>query len=89
MDWEIEFEKEQEEKHKLATKIWDIPFAVANLHKLTKKELLMLIQEMLERIRVDYKQDWFEYDIKDIMFEQKCWIIEALDPNFFTKEKQK
>lgn len=86
-NWEIEFEQREKAKHDLAKKIWDIPFATANLHKLTKNELLILIEGMLERIGIDYKKDWFEIDIKDIMFDQKCWLIEALDPHFFDKEE--
>lgn len=85
--WEIEFEQEQKARHDLAQKILDIPFASANLHKLTKKELLMLIEGMLEKIGIDYKDEWFEMDIKDILFDQKCWLIEALDPHFFDKKE--
>ena len=72
---------------KLAQKIWDIPFAAANLEKLTKKELLMLIEEII----TDYSyknEEWHELDIKDILWEEKIWLIEMLDPQFFEKEKK-
>lgn len=86
--WEIEFEREQKAKHDLAQKIWDIPFASANLRELTKKELLMLIEGMLNKIGIDYKDEWFEDDIKDVLFDHKCWLIEALDPHFFDRDVQ-
>ena len=85
--WEIEFEEMQKEKHSLAEKIWDIPFAVNNLNKLNKKELLVLIDCMLNRIACDYKDDWFEMDWKDILFDQKCWLIEAVDNKFFENKE--
>lgn len=87
-DWEKEFVKEQKVKHELADKIWNIPFVVANLNKLTKKELSMLVSEMLNKIGCDYETSWFEMDAKDILFDQKCWLIEALDKDFFKKEKK-
>ena len=85
--WEIEFEEMKKEKHSLAKKIWDIPFAVNNLNKLTKKELLVLIDCMLDRIACDYKDDWFEMDWKVILFDQKCWLIESIDSKFFSKKE--
>ena len=83
--WEIEFEENEKSKHLLAEKIWDIPFAVNNLNKLTKKELLVLIDCMLDRIACDYEDDWFEMDWKDILFDQKCWLIESIESKFFSK----
>lgn len=85
--WEEEYELEEQAKHKLAEKIWDIPFAVSNLEQLTKKELLMLIPEMLNKIGLEYEPSWIEMDIKDFLLEQKCWLIEALDKDFFKKGK--
>lgn len=74
-----------EEQKKLAQKIWDMPFACSNLHKLTKKELLILIEAIL--FDVSYKnEEWRDLDIKDILFEEKCWIIKCLDENFFQKK---
>lgn len=85
----MEIQQRDTVQHDLAQKIWDIPFASTNLHKLKKKELLILIDEMLYKIATDYEGDWFEEDVKDVLFNQKCWLIEALDPHFFdntTKE---
>lgn len=75
------------EQKRLARKIWDIPFASSNLHKLTKKELLMLIEEVLIRISFE-NPAWHELDIKDILFEQKCWLVECLDNDFFNRREQ-
>ena len=85
--WEIEFEENEKSKHLLAKKIWGIPLAVNNLNKLTKKELLNLIDSMLDRIACDYMHHWFEMDWKDILFDQKCWLIESIDSEFFSKKE--
>lgn len=75
---------EEKEKKAIAKKIWDIPFASSNLDKLTKQELVILTHSMLDR--VTNNEEWFELDLKDL-FEQKCWLIECLDNNFFKREK--
>lgn len=77
---------EEETNRKLAQKIWEIPFASQNLQKLTKKELLLLFEEALTRISFE-KEEWNKLDLKDLLFEQKCWLIECLDNNFFKREK--
>lgn len=77
----------EEKKKELARKIWDMPFASSNLHKLTKVELLTLIDAIL--IDISYKDGWNELDIKDLLFEQKCWLIELLDSRFFEERSQK
>lgn len=73
-----------EERKILAQKIWEIPFASQNLQKLTKKELLLLFEEALTRISFE-KEEWWELDLKDLLFEQKCWLIECLDSEFFNR----
>lgn len=76
------FDINNEEQKKLARKIWAIPFASQNLEKLSKKELLILIEAML--IEISFKnEDFHELDIKDILFEEKCWLIDCLDSDFF------
>lgn len=80
------YEEYKEAERKLAQKIWDIPFASSNLDKLTKQELLILIYGVLERVSDD-KKEWYELDLKDFLFEQKCWLIKCLDNNFFKREK--
>ena len=87
-DWEIEYEKEQQIKNKLAEKIWDNPFH-SGLSKFTKKELLLLINEIENRIGWEYEENWHELDIKDLVFEEKCWLIETLNPNFFKEKSEK
>lgn len=71
---------------KLARKIWNIPFVRQNLHKLTKKELILLLEVVLTRISYENSEYW-ERDIKDILFEQKCWLIECLDNKFFERKE--
>lgn len=75
------------ERQRLAQKIWEIPFASQNLQKLTKKELLLLFEEVLTQISFE-KEEWRELDIKDILFEEKCWLIECLDSDFFNRMKE-
>lgn len=81
---EEEFEIIKEKQKRLAKKIWDISFASSNFDKLTKKELLILIDAILVKIE---KAEWSELDLKDFMFEQKCILIECLDEEFFNREK--
>lgn len=75
------------ERQRLAQKIWEIPFASQNLQELTKKELLLLFEEVTTRISNE-KSEWYELDIKDLLFEQKCWLIECLDSDFFNRMKE-
>lgn len=70
----------------LAQKLWEIPFASSNLDRLTKEELLLLNEVILERISFE-KEEWEKLDIKDLLFEQKCWLIECLDDEFFNRMK--
>lgn len=84
---EKEIDIDYEENQRLAQKIWEIPFASQNLQKLTKKELLLLFEEVLTRISFE-KEEWYELDIKDILFEEKCWLIECLDSDFFNRIRE-
>lgn len=77
---------EEKEKQEIAKKLWNTPFASTNLHLLKKSELLILVREILNRIGWEYETQWRELDIKDILFEEKCWLIEMLDPDFFKKD---
>ena len=79
-------EKENLSKEQtLANKIWEIPFVSANLDKLTKKELITLIESIVTTVS-DKKEEWNELDMEDLLFEQKCWLIECLDKDFFKQE---
>ena len=81
------YEEYEETNRKLAQKIWNIPFASSNLYKLTKKELLILIDSIIEQVSWK-KEEWWELDIKDLMFERKCYLIECLDNDFFKREEK-
>lgn len=78
---------ENNEDFDIAKKIWSIPFASRNLHKLKKSELLILVQAILNRIDWEYEEQWTNLDIKDLLFEEKCWLIETLYPNFFKRKE--
>lgn len=75
---------EEEEKMKIAKKLSDTPFATTNLSFLKKSQLLILINSILTRITYDSDR-WLDDDIKAILSNQKCWLIEALVPDFFEK----
>lgn len=77
---------EEKEKQEIAKKLWNTPFVSTNLQLLKKSELLILVREILNRIGWEYETQWHELDIKDILFEEKCWLIETLDPDFFKKD---
>ena len=79
---------EDKEKNAIAEKIWNTPFASSNLQVLKKSQLLILIREILNRIGWEYESQWHDLDIKDLLFEEKCWLIETLDPKFFEKNSQ-
>lgn len=76
-----------DKKQLIAQKIWDTPFASSNLHVLKKSQLVTLVREILNRIGWEYETQWPNSDIKVRLFDEKCWLIETLNPNFFeTKE---
>lgn len=77
-----------EEKQLIAQKIWDTPFASSNLHVLKKSQLVTLVREILNRIGWEYETQWHQMDIKDLLLEEKCWLIETLNPNFFETKEQ-
>lgn len=78
-------ELEEKEKKEIANKIWDTPFASRNLQVLKKSQLAILIDSILDRISYE-NPEWDELDVKDILFEEKCWLIETLDPDFFERK---
>ncbi len=72
-----------EGKKIIAKKIWETPFAASNLQVLTKTQLLTLVDSILDRIAWEYEVQWTDLDIKDLLFEEKCWLITTLDSEFF------
>ncbi len=78
---------EEKEKKEIAQKLWDTPFASCNLHVLKKSQLLILVREILNRIGWEYEPRWNKIDLKASVFEEKCWLIETLDPDFFKDEE--
>ena len=72
----------EKERKDLALKIWNIPFAAVNLHKLKKSELVLLLNDVLSHLEWNSDND-SDVDYKDFLFERKCFLIESLDPFFF------
>ena len=79
---------EEKEKNAIAEKIWNTLDASSNLQILKKSQLLILIREILNRIGWEYECRWHDLDIKALLFEEKCWLIETIDPKFFEKYSQ-
>lgn len=73
------------EEQKLANKIYEIPFVSCNLDMLSKKELITLIESIIATVS-DKKEEWNGLYLKDLLYAQKCWLIECLDRDFFKKE---
>lgn len=79
--------EEQEEEKKVITKIIDNSPFLSGIQKLTKTQLVILVRALTERLdekiilNDDCKMD--ERDFKDIAWDEKCLIIETLNPNFF------
>ena len=52
-----------------------------------KTALIVLIEELAQKLQ-DIDDPERQLDWKDTAFDKKCIIIEALDENFFDKEKE-
>lgn len=87
MEKEFDYEEYEKDKKKIAQTIWDNAFFFG-LNKLTKKELILLVESMVEDLDfyVNLHEDWEdERDFKDLFFDQKCLMIKCLDPDFFKR----
>lgn len=82
----ITFEEKEKLKPEIIKKIDNNVF-LTGLFKLTKKEMYVLIVEIL--FRIDFEYENFERDFKDNVYDKKCWLIDTLDPEYFSKQKYK
>lgn len=83
-----EYEEFVKENKAIANTIWDNAF-LSGLNKLKKHQLMNCIQALVEHL--DNKVNCSDYELderyfKDIAFDQKCLLIESLDPDFFSRE---
>lgn len=80
------YEEEEEEKKVIAKIIYNSPF-LSGIQKLTKTQLVILVNELTERldakINLDDDFEMDERDFKDIAWDRKCLIIKTLNPDFF------
>ena len=91
MEKEFDYEEYEKDKKKIAQTIWDSPFH-SGLIKLANAQLLTLIDSLVEKLDliINLKNDYYdERDFKDKFFDQKCIMIECLDPDFFKEMKHK
>ena len=79
-------EEEEVQKKLIADTIWKNPF-LSGIIELNKTQLCVLTNALIEELDfyVNLHGDWNvdERDFKDILFDQKCLMIETLDPDFF------
>ena len=83
----LSFEEIEQQKKIIAEKIYNSAF-LSGFQKLTKIQLLILVNELVDRFdyliniescSIDYR------DFKDVSWDQKCLVVETLCPNFFDK----
>lgn len=80
-------EEEREKfKKKIAKTIWDNPF-FSGINKLKKEELKAIVESLINKWSWE-NDSLHELDIKDLLFEEKCYLIESLDEEFFKNEKE-
>ena len=65
--------------------IWKETF-FNDIIKFKKSDLLILIEDLSLRLSTILDKNYSEYDFKDCLFDQKCNLIETLDPDFFHKK---
>ena len=82
--YKLDFEEQEKIKQDIIKKL-DKNIFLGGLIKLTKIEMFVLIGEMLDRIDFEYEN--FEEDFKDNCWDRKYWLIETLDPEYFSKRK--
>lgn len=83
---DLTFEEEEVQKKIIADILWKNPF-LSGITELNKTQLCVLTDALIEKLDfyVNLNGDWNvdERDFKDILFDQKCLMIETLDPDFF------
>lgn len=86
-----EFDKmtceEIEKEKKVIAKIIDKNIFLSGLQKLTKIQLIILVNDLVERLDITINLnddcDIDERDFKDMGWDYKCLLIETLYPNYF------
>ena len=93
MSEELEKLVEQEEKDKeiIIKTLWNNPF-LSGLEKLTKHQLIILVECCAEKLdlleNLGGYSSYDERDAKDFYWDQKCVLIESVDSEFFSRERQ-
>ena len=94
-DYEFDYEKFLSECKSIAQIIWDNSF-MSGLEKINKSQLIGIVNLLV--VELDYFKNILKYEesfedfpfddrkAKDISFDCKCLLIEALDPHFFEEK---
>lgn len=76
-------------ERQLAKIIWENPF-FSGLTKLKKADLIYIIENLLDALDFELNLEdpsiVDERKIKDIIWDQKCLLIESLDEKFFDRD---
>lgn len=84
---ELTYEEEIARRKELAQLVWSKPF-MCGLSKFKKSDLLILVRLLTERLSAELEPIYYELDLKDACFNDKCNIIETLDEDFFKRDKE-
>lgn len=79
---ELTYEEFVAEKKKIAQIIWDNPF-YSGLVKLNKTQLIVLISALVDKLDEQLIDGEDCRCWKEIVFDNKCLMVEACEPNFF------
>lgn len=80
--YDLTYEQCCERCSQLASIVWDNSF-LSGLRKFNKSELIYLICQLTQRFNEKTIPIYYELDIKDTAFSDKCTIIETLKEDFF------
>lgn len=82
-----EYEKLVERRKEVAKIIFDNAF-MTGLPKLKRSDLYDIISVLLTAYGSAVDDNYYELDIKTIVFDDKCRLVELLDENFFERDKE-
>lgn len=84
VNYSKQYERDEARKKKIAQTIWENPF-MSGISHLTRKELELCIEALTEKLSAVLDEGFYEKDIKCIIFDEKCNLIECLDTDFFKR----
>lgn len=77
---------EKRKRIRIANKLWSIPYVIGNLDVFSKKDLVFILENVFNKISECMNLD-SSVDFKEALFLKKCFLIEAIYPNFIITKK--